>query len=83
METVRARLDEAEHQVKKLLMCKELLVDISSRSVNLPADRIDREIENARHRICQFLELDRPSLWQIVEGGSEMVNAEAGQSMCN
>jgi formate hydrogenlyase transcriptional activator len=41
-----------------------LLADLSARFVNLPADLIDSEIENAEHRICEFLDLDTAALWQ-------------------
>jgi hypothetical protein len=38
-----------------------------SRFVDLPADQIDDEIEGAQRRICEILNLDRSSLWQVPE----------------
>ena len=45
-----------------------MLAELSARFVNLPADRIDSEIEDAQRRICEFLDLDRSTLWQVSEG---------------
>jgi hypothetical protein len=41
-----------------------MLIDISSRFVNLPGSEIDREIEEAQRRICECLGLDLSGLWQ-------------------
>lgn len=49
------------------LKLEMLLSDISARFVNLPADRIDVGIEDAQRRICELLDLDRATLWQIPE----------------
>ena len=45
-----------------------LLAEISGRFINLPVDRIDKEIEDAQRRICELLDLDRCTLWQTCEG---------------
>ena len=50
------------------LKFETLLAEMSARFVNLPADRIDSEIEDAQRRICEFLDLDRSTLWQVCEG---------------
>ena len=50
------------------LQIQTLLSEISSRFINLPADRIDSEIENAQRRICELLDLDRITLWQVCDG---------------
>ena len=50
------------------LQLQTLLSEISARFVNLPADRIDSEIEDAQRRICELLDLDRSTLWQVCEG---------------
>ncbi|HSB07458.1 MAG TPA: sigma 54-interacting transcriptional regulator [Thermodesulfobacteriota bacterium] len=60
IETLRTELEER-------LRFETLLAETSARFVNLPADRIDSEIEDAQRRICEFLDLDRSVLWQIVE----------------
>ena len=49
------------------LQFKTLLSEISTRFVNLPADRIDSEIEDAQRRVCELLNLDRSTLWQACE----------------
>jgi formate hydrogenlyase transcriptional activator len=41
-----------------------LLVELSSRLINLPADKVDQEIEDAQRRICEHLGLDRSTLWR-------------------
>jgi formate hydrogenlyase transcriptional activator len=46
------------------LAFETLLADLSSRFVNLSADQVDPEIENAQRRICEGLDLDLSSLWQ-------------------
>jgi transcriptional regulator with GAF, ATPase, and Fis domain len=45
-----------------------LLAEISTFFINLPADRIDSEIEAAQRRVCEFLDLDRSALFQKSEG---------------
>ena len=45
-----------------------LLAELSARFVNLPADRIDSTIEDAQRRICELLDIDRSTLWQVSEG---------------
>ena len=50
------------------LRLEGLLTDISTLFINLPADRIDSEIEAAQRRVCEFLDLDRSSLFQVPEG---------------
>jgi formate hydrogenlyase transcriptional activator len=42
---------------------ESLLVDILARFVNLPADQVDAEIEDALKRISTFLQLERAQLW--------------------
>lgn len=44
------------------------LAEISTFFINLPADRIDSEIEIAQRRVCEFLDLDRSTLFQVSEG---------------
>lgn len=51
-------------EVEERLRFETLLADLSARFVNLPADQIDDEIENAQRRICECLGLDLSSLWQ-------------------
>ena len=46
------------------LRFETLIADLSLRFVNVPADRVDREIELAQGAICECLELEHSSLWQ-------------------
>lgn len=51
----------------KQLRFEALLVEISTLFINLPVDRIDSEIQVAQRRVCEFLDLDRSSLFQVPE----------------
>ena len=51
-------------QLEESLRFESLLNDISVRFVNLPAERIDAEIEDVQRLICECLSLDLSSLWQ-------------------
>ena len=50
--------------MEERLRFETLLTEISARFVNLPADRLDSEVEDALRLICQFLDLDLAVLWQ-------------------
>jgi formate hydrogenlyase transcriptional activator len=54
-------------ELEERLRFETLLAETSSRFVNLPSDQIDGEIEGAQRRICELLDLDRSSLWQVSE----------------
>ncbi len=56
--------NELPNGLEERLRFETLLTDISARFVNLPADRIDAEIEDAQRLICECLALDLSSLWQ-------------------
>ena len=60
----------SDELLKEQLKFETLLVNISARFVNLPADRIDGEVEDALRRICEYLDLDRATLWQVDAGES-------------
>jgi formate hydrogenlyase transcriptional activator len=59
----RSEVDPAR-ELEERLRFETLLADLSARFVNLPADQIDGEIEDAQRRICECLGLDLSSLWQ-------------------
>ncbi len=63
----------SEERLKERLKFETLLAELSAHFVNLPADQIDSEIEDAQRRICKLLDLDRASLWQIQENESGMM----------
>ena len=50
--------------LEERLRFETLLVDLSSRFINLPADAVDREIGDALRRVCELLGIDLAVLWQ-------------------
>jgi formate hydrogenlyase transcriptional activator len=64
---VKEKLAVAEESLKERLKFETLLAELSARFINLPADQLDGEIEGAQRRICEILDIDRSSLWQIAE----------------
>ena len=95
LDVARQRLQEANERMQAgMTECKgteqvlegrlrfeTLLAEISAGFVNLPADRIDSEIEDAQRRICELLDLDRSTLWQVPEGEPEtMLLTHIGQA---
>jgi PAS domain S-box-containing protein len=52
-----------------------LIAELSSRFINLPADEVDREIEDALRRVCKPLGVDLAVLWQwsIADPGVALV----------
>lgn len=42
-----------------------MLLEVSSRFVNLPVQEVDGEIEAAQRRICECLGLDLCVLWRL------------------
>lgn len=59
----RAKADLIK-ELEERLRFETLLTDISARFVNLPADQIDSEIEEAQRDVCECLGLDLSALWQ-------------------
>ena len=47
------------------LRFETLLADLSARFVNMPAAKVDTEIENAQRQVCECLDLDLSLLWQL------------------
>ena len=52
-------------ELEERLRFETLLAETSARFINLPADQIDGEIEDTQRRMCELLEIDRSSLWQV------------------
>lgn len=50
--------------LEERLRFERLIADLSSKFVNLPAGQVDREVEDAQRRVCEFLGLDLCVLWQ-------------------
>ena len=55
---------EFGREFEERLRFETLLSDVSSRFVNVPAERVDEEIKNAQRDICDCLEVDHSSVWQ-------------------
>jgi PAS domain S-box-containing protein len=51
-------------RLESRLEFETLISDLSSRFINLPSGDVDREIEGALRRICEFLRLELAVLWQ-------------------
>ncbi len=71
MAKAKENLIAEEENLKKRLQFETLLAELSAHFINLPADRIDSEIEDAQRRICESLALDRSTLWQVPEQESD------------
>jgi transcriptional regulator with GAF, ATPase, and Fis domain len=54
---------KTHQEPQELLPFERLLAEISTLFINLPADQIDNEIKAAQSRICEFLKIDRSTLW--------------------
>ena len=65
MSTKANRLERLEYAER--LRFEMLLAELSAWFINLPPDQIDSHIEDAQKRICEFLDLDRSTLWQTCE----------------
>jgi len=67
-----ASIESRPHaELDEQLRFEILLSEISTFFINLPADRIDREIISTQRRICEFLAIDRSTLFQVAETDSE------------
>lgn len=55
---------DLQAELEENLRFERLVSDLSSHFINVPADRVDRLIEDAQRGICEFLELDHSTLWQ-------------------
>ena len=55
----------APHSLEQRLQFETLLTDISTKFVNLPANKIDIEIEEVLQRISEALNIDRCSVAQF------------------
>ena len=58
---------DPRHELEERLQFEMLLAEISARFVNVSSDQIDSEIDDAQSRICELLNLDRSTLWQVRE----------------
>jgi formate hydrogenlyase transcriptional activator len=58
---------EVSPQLVERLRFETLIADLSSRFVNVQADRVDREIEDAQRAICECLVIEHSAVWQTSE----------------
>jgi transcriptional regulator with GAF, ATPase, and Fis domain len=56
-----------EALIDQRLQFEELLSNLSARFINLPVEKIDRQIENGLHQVVEFLKVDRSSFFQFSE----------------
>src|SRR5512139_1160257 len=52
-------------ELEQRLSLETLLAETSTRFINVPADRIDSEIEDAQRHICESLDIDILAVWQL------------------
>lgn len=71
-------------EVPELWTFEMLLAELSAIFINLPADEVDRGIEDAQRRICEHLHIDHSSLWQSShdeQGGLLLTHIYRGKSL--
>ena len=66
-ETLLIRQRNVFSAVSERLKFDALLADLSARFVNIAADQVDREIQDAQRKICECLSLDQAALWQSLQ----------------
>ena len=69
--------DALRAELEERLRFEALLADLSARFVHVPADQVDRLIEEAQRRIVQALGLDRSTLLQRAEAEDDLVITHA------
>ncbi len=69
--------DALRAELEERLRFEALLADLSARFVHVPADQVDRLIEEAQRRIVQALGLDRSTLLQRAEAEEDLVITHA------
>jgi transcriptional regulator with GAF, ATPase, and Fis domain len=69
--------DALRAELEERLRFESLLADLSARFVHVPADQVDRMIEEAQRRIVQALGLDRSTLLQRAEAENDLVITHA------
>ncbi len=58
-------IEAARTELEQRLSLETLLAETSTRFINVPVDRIDREIEDAQRHICESLGIDILAVWQL------------------
>ena len=65
--------DTLQRALEERLRFEALLADLSAQFVHVPADQVDRMIEEAQRRIVQALGLDRSTLLQRLDSEDDLV----------
>jgi len=55
------------------LALESLIADLSTRFIDLPPARVDREIEDALRLVCEATEIDLAVLWQWTDARAEVI----------
>jgi len=63
----------SSNDLETRLRFETLLVDLSSRFVNLAADDVDREIGDALRRVCESLDIDIAAVWQWSDPSTDQI----------
>jgi len=64
---------DLQTELEDRLRFETVLAELSARFVNLPPDRVDREIENALRCLVEALQVDRAALGHLTEDGRDFV----------
>ena len=74
---MNASSPDLQAEIEDRLRFETLLAELSARFVNLPPDRVDREIEDALRCLVEALQADRSGLGRLTEGGGDFVVTHA------
>ncbi len=79
LESYKNQLEEAEESLKYKSNLEKLITGISTRFFNLPADKIDENIEKALYEICVFTNTDAGFLAEInnIEGSLRVTHSHS------
>lgn len=71
MESSKALNQQLNKQLEERLQFEKLITNLSARFINLPANEIDQQIDNGLKLVVEALQVDRSSLFQFSEDGTE------------
>jgi formate hydrogenlyase transcriptional activator len=64
---------ELQERHEERLRFEQLLTELSSSFINIPAGEIDEKVESLMRYICEMLEIDRAIFWQFSSESGEFV----------
>src|SRR5512143_3396098 len=59
---------DLRRELESRLRFEMMLSEISAGFINITTDRVDHTIKDAQRRVCECLDIDRSTLWQIPNG---------------